>query len=100
MATAQTLEIRQLPAVSQAEWDTLFAGNPDPFGIEPLRLQMRAKDLHFILDLDGHAASHVSLLLSHTPRVGSLGIPVSGIGGVLTRPDVRRRGVAARLLRP
>ena len=44
---------------------------------------MRAKDLHFILDLDGLTASHVSVLLSHTLRVSTLGIPVGGIGGVL-----------------
>jgi GNAT superfamily N-acetyltransferase len=98
VATDPMLEIRRLPAVSQADLDALFAGNPDPFGIEPLRLQTRAKDLHFILALDGQAASHVSLLLSHTLRVGTLGVPVGGIGGVITRPDVRRRGFAARLL--
>jgi len=99
VTTEQTLEIRQLPTVSQADWDVLLAGSTDPYGMGPLRLEMRAKDLHFILKPDGHPASHVSVLLSHTLRVGTLGVPVGGIGGVLTRPDVRRRGYAALLLR-
>lgn len=90
--------IRELSEVPAADWQTLSAGDPDPFGTEYLNLSWRSKDTHFVLYSNGRAASHVSVLLAHTVRVGSEEVRVTGIAGVLTRPDVRNRGFARHLL--
>ena len=91
-------EIRELAEVPGADWQALFAGNADPFEIEPLNLSWRPKDTHFVLYSDGRAASHVSILLRHMVRAGSSAVRVTGVAGVVTRPDLRRRGLARRLL--
>jgi GNAT superfamily N-acetyltransferase len=91
-------EIRELSDVPQADWTSLFAGETDPFEIEPLALAWRAKDTHFVLYAEGRAASHVSILLRHVVRVSRESVPVTGVAGVLTRPDLRGRGLARRVL--
>ena len=92
-------EILELAEVPVADWHALFAGEMDPFEIEHLHLIWRPKDTHFVLYSGGRAASHVSVLLRHMVRVGSDQIAVTGVAGVTTRPDLRRRGLAGRLLR-
>lgn len=92
-------EIRELATLPKADWDVLSAGRSDPFGIEHLQLSWRPKDTHFLLYRDGRAASHVSVLLRHTVRVGSDRIAVTGVAGIITRPDLRHRGLATRVLR-
>lgn len=91
-------EIRELAEVPSADWQALFAGDADPFEIEHLGLSWRSKDTHFILYSDGQAASHVSILLRHLVRAGPQAVGVTGVAGVVTRPDLRRRGLARRLL--
>lgn len=80
-------EIREVADVPQADWTSLFAGETDPFEIEPLGLAWRAKDTHFVLYAQRRAASHVSVLLHHVVRVGGESVPVTGVAGVLTQPS-------------
>ncbi len=94
----EAVEIQELAEVPWVDWHALFAGEADPFEIEHLHLTWRPKDTHFVLYSGGLAASHVSVLLRHVVRVGSDQIAVTGVAGVITRPDLRRRGLASRLL--
>ncbi len=91
-------DIQELVEVPGEDWHELFAGNSDPFDIEHLGLAWRHKDTHFVLYREGRAVSHVSILLRHTVRVGREHIAVTGVAGVITRRDLRRRGLAAWLL--
>ena len=91
-------DIRELAEMPADDWQALFAGETDPFEIEHLHLSWRPKDVHFVLYSDGRAVSHVSVVLRHAVRVGGRRIDVTGVAGVITRPDLRRRGLAALLL--
>ena len=97
-STASADEIRELRELSGEDWDALRCGEDDPFGIAPLGLTWRSKDLHFILYRERRAASHVSILLRHEIRVGARRVAVTGVAGVITRKELRRRGLAQRVL--
>jgi GNAT superfamily N-acetyltransferase len=92
------VRIRVARELSEEEKQILGGGDPDPFGVGSLTLSWRTKDWHLFAEIDGRPAAHVGLL-GHEVLVGDLPVPVAGVGGVLTGPEHRNRGLAQRLLR-
>lgn len=103
-AREASLDLRRRADLTPAERDGLRALSaavypPEAIAAWPGRALTWAQPEWAVLlkDADGQLLSHAGALL----RAGSLdGAPVTigGIGGVLTHPDARRRGLAARAM--
>jgi len=94
------VKIRIARDLTDEEKQVLSGGDPDPFGLGA-RLDgyvSRPKDWHLFAEIDSRPVAHVGLL-GHDVRVGDLPVAVAGMGGVLTAPEFRNRGLARRLLR-
>jgi GNAT superfamily N-acetyltransferase len=89
--------IRQADTFTSDDERRLFLWGADVFDTSHLRLQWRAKDVHFFWEVDERSASHVGVL-KHVVRVGGQPITVGGLGGVVTRPEAQRQGVARLLM--
>lgn len=85
-------------SLSESDRAQIFGWAPDIFGVVGLPTEWRSKDLHFIAYDGSYAASHVGTL-THTVEVGEKPVRVCGVGGVTTRPEYVRRGLAQALLR-
>jgi GNAT superfamily N-acetyltransferase len=72
-------------------------GGKDIFGAESLNLHWRPKELHLLLYARGKAVSHVGLL-KHTISVEGHFVTVGGVGGVVTIPEMQKRGYAWLLM--
>ena len=90
--------IRLVKDLTDEERQRLFGWGENIFGVEDLQFQWRPKELHFILDVDGEAMSHVGLL-DHTVKVDGQPVRVGGIGGVVTNGEVHGRGYSQKTLR-
>jgi GNAT superfamily N-acetyltransferase len=90
-------EIRQSEALTDEEKKQLFGWGENIFGLAPLELSWRPKDLHFILYSDGRPVSHVGLI-RHAVSVNAETLTVAGVGGVVTVPDSQNKGFARRLM--
>lgn len=91
-------EIRQASAITDDEKERLFNWGEDIFGATDFELKWRSKDVHFFLDVDGIALSHVGLL-RHEVSVNGRPLEVAGLGGVVTSPEAQGKGYANRLIR-
>lgn len=76
----------------------LFEWGQNIFGVEDTLLRWRPKDVHFILEAEGRAVSHVGVL-KHTVSAGGVPVVVGGVGGVVTVPEMQGRGLAQRGMR-
>jgi hypothetical protein len=90
--------IRLVRDLNEDDRQRLFGWGENIFGIEDSKFSWRPKDLHFILDVDGRAASHVGLI-DHVVRVDGRPVRVGGIGGVVTAGELHGRGYAQQTLR-
>ncbi|HEX8847637.1 MAG TPA: GNAT family N-acetyltransferase [Pyrinomonadaceae bacterium] len=90
--------IRLATELTDDERQRLFGWGENIFGIEDGKYQWRPKDLHFILDVDGEAASHVGLI-DQTVKVAGEPVRVGGIGAVVTAGAMHGRGYARKTLR-
>lgn len=91
------VEIRLAEKLSDDERRQLFEWGEDLFGLGALKLRWRTKDLHFVVEEDGRAVSHVGLL-RHAVLVGGELATVGGVGGVITRAEAQGRGYASLAL--
>ena len=89
--------IRQVESLTAQEKQQLFGWAENVFGVEPLQLSWRPKDLHFLFDSDGKAISHVGIL-KHEITVNGEAITVGGVGGVVTVPAAQKQGLARQLM--
>lgn len=92
-----TKTIRQTDSLSEAETQHLYGWDDDIFGADVFKLRWRPKDLHFLLEIDGDAVSHVGVL-KHEISVAREPVKVGGGGGVVTLPAWQRRGYARELM--
>lgn len=90
--------IRVVEELTDEERQRLFGWGENIFGIDDSKYKWRPKELHFILDVDGQAASHVGLI-DHTVEVAGRPVRVAGIGAVVTQGDLHGRGYAQKTLR-
>jgi len=90
--------IKQSEHLSEAESARLFGWSDDIFGASGWTIANRAAQLHFILEFDGLAVSHLNLVKAEV-AVGAQQLSVAGIGGVVTRGDAQGKGCARKLLR-
>jgi hypothetical protein len=91
-------EIRLTRELTDAERQRLFGWGENIFGIDDHKYQWRPKDLHFILEVDGQAASHVGVL-EQVVSVEGQPVKVGGIGAVVTVGELHGRGYAQKTLR-
>ena len=89
--------IRLVECLTDEEKQQLFGWEKNIFGVEPLNLKWRPKDLHFLFYSGGELISHVGIL-KHVVTVNGEFVTVGGIGGVVTIPKAQRRGFAHRLM--
>lgn len=71
---------------------SLAGGESDPAQTAGYNLQWQPKTQHVFILENGVAVAHAGLV-KHTVAVGEGRVTVAGIGGVLTRPDCRGRGL-------
>ena len=83
------MDIRTFQTLPDAERQALFGWGEDLFGVNSLGLRWRSKDRHFVLYEDGAPKANASVL-----RHGRIG----GLGGVITRPEARGRGLGRRIV--
>ena len=91
-------EIVQSDALTDAEKEKLFGWGEDIFDADIFNLRWRPKDVHFVLQVDGEAVSHVGVL-QHEVSVAGRGIKVGGVGAVVTPPAWQKQGYASELMR-
>lgn len=91
-------KIRLVKELTDEERQRLFGWGENIFGIEDGKYKWRPKELHFILDVDDQAASHVGLI-DHTVKVAGQAVRVGGIGAVVTAGEMHGRGYAQKTLR-
>ncbi len=90
-------EIRQTDILTEEEMQRLFGWKEDLFGVGPLVLSWRPKDVHFLLYSEGELVSHVGVL-GHVVSVNGDLFMVGGVGGVVTTQEAQRKGFARRLM--
>jgi GNAT superfamily N-acetyltransferase len=90
--------IRVVKELTDEERQRLFGWGENIFGVDDSLYRWRPKELHFILDVDGQAASHVGLI-DHTVEVEGQPVRVAGVGAVVTAGDLHGRGYAQKTLR-
>jgi GNAT superfamily N-acetyltransferase len=90
--------IRVTKDLTDEERQRLFGWGENIFGIEDHEYRWRPKDVHFLLDVEGKAVSHVGLI-DHVVKVGEQTVRVGGIGAVVTAGDMHGRGYAQKTLR-
>jgi len=93
-----TEEIKLSESFTDVEKQQLFGWADDIFGAASLNLRWRPKELHLLLYARGKAVSHVGLL-KHTISVEGRAVIVGGVGGVVTVPEMQKRGYAWLLMR-
>ena len=89
--------IKQSDNLTSEESEQLFGWSDDPFGASGFNIVNRPAELHFVLERDGLAVSHLSIVKADVAVGGQL-LVVGGIGGVVTRGDAHGKGYAGRLL--
>ncbi len=87
------MEIRTFQTLPDAERQALFGWGEDLFSVNTLGLQWRSKDRHFVLYEDGAPRANASVL-RHEVQFGVIG----GLGGVITLPEARGRGLARQVV--
>jgi GNAT superfamily N-acetyltransferase len=92
------VEVRVEANYSGSERLILSGGERDPSQTEGYRLQWQPKSQHVFVIEGGIMACHVGLV-TQMVTVGDHLVPVVGIGGVLTRPDCRGRGLGQLVMR-
>lgn len=90
--------IRLVKDLTDEERLNLFGWGQNIFGIEDNEFRWRPKDLHFLLDVEGEAVSHVGLI-NHVVNVEGQPVRVGGIGAVVTAGEKHGRGYAQKTLR-
>ncbi|HMG74610.1 MAG TPA: GNAT family N-acetyltransferase [Pyrinomonadaceae bacterium] len=90
-------EIKQAESLSDAEQQKLFGWGEDIFGVQPLILHWRHKDVRFVLYENGAPVSHAGIL-KHSINVNGEPVSVAGLGGVVTVPEAQRKGLARQLV--
>lgn len=86
-----SVQIRLEKILTDEERRTLFEWGTDIFGVADKLYQWRPKELHFIVEDEGHVVSHVGVLEA-TVRAGERQVRVGGIGGVVSVPEAQGRG--------
>jgi aminoglycoside 2'-N-acetyltransferase I len=87
----QGIQIRVVDSYSALDRLTLSGGETDPNRMNSFGLEWQTKTHHVLVCKQGVAVVHIGIVLQEV-TVDSCSIPVSGIGGVLTRPDCRGQG--------
>jgi GNAT superfamily N-acetyltransferase len=87
------MEIRAFQTLPEAERRALFGWGEDLFSVNARGLQWRPKDRHFVLYEDGLPLANASVL-RHEVR----DMVVGGLGGVITLPEARGRGLARHVV--
>jgi len=87
------MDIRIFQTLPDAERQALFGWGEDLFSVNTLGLQWRSKDRHFVLYEDGSPLANASVL-RHEFR----NMVVGGLGGVITLPEGRGRGLARQVV--
>lgn len=87
------MDIRTFRYLPDAERQALFGWGEDLFSVNALGLQWRSKDRHFVLYEDGLPRANASVL-RHQVELGVIG----GLGGVITLPEARGRGLAQQIV--
>jgi GNAT superfamily N-acetyltransferase len=91
-------EIKISEQLTEAEIERLFRWGDDVFDAAGFNITNRAPELHFVLECDGLAMSHLSIVRAEV-TVGRQTLHVGGVGGVVTRGDAQGQGYAGQLLR-
>jgi aminoglycoside 2'-N-acetyltransferase I len=96
--TTMTVELRVSDAMTPEEYQRLFCWGEAIFGPHDGLYQWRPKTRHIYVEEDGQVVGHVGLL-EETVRAGDEEVRVCGVGGVVTRPEAQKRGLARQAMR-
>jgi GNAT superfamily N-acetyltransferase len=87
----QGIQIRVVDSYSALDRLTLSGGATDPNQMNSFGLDWQPKTHHVLVCKDGMTVAHIGFVLQAVTVEGR-SIRVSGIGGLLTRPDCRGQG--------
>ncbi len=92
-------DISKVTALTAAQSASLFRWSDDPFGGRQYGLVWASEALaHYLVEADGVAVSHVGVLAVRM-QAGGEEFGALGFGGVITRPERQKQGLASRLMR-
>jgi predicted N-acetyltransferase YhbS len=81
-----------------SDWDSIIAGEIDPFELDEVAIEWRPKTRHTVQrDADGRPIAHVGLLVADVEVAGEP-FPVVGVGGVIVTRSRRGQGLLRPLL--
>jgi GNAT superfamily N-acetyltransferase len=93
-----TVRLLELDSISEADWEQVIAGEPEPFGGVGEQLHWRGKSRNVGLhDSAGRLVGLAGVVLAEV-RVGGTPLQVAGIGGVIVTRAERGRGLARALI--
>jgi len=95
------MQLVELGPLTQEDWDTLVAGEHDPFGPIGAGLRWRDKELNLALrDERGQLIAAAGAVLAEVRIAGGRPLRVVGLGGVIVTSTARGRGLMAQLMDP
>lgn len=92
------MRLVELDSVTEADWQEVIAGEPDPFGGVGEELQWRAKSRNLGLRDDAGKLVGLGGLVLADVRVDGSVLQVVGVGGVIVTRAARGRGLARELI--
>lgn len=93
------IELVELDAVNEPDWDELIAGEPEPFGRVGEELSWRDKDRNIGLrEPDGRLLAAAGAVLVDVEVAATASFQVVGLGGLIVTRAARGRGLMRELV--
>jgi GNAT superfamily N-acetyltransferase len=92
------VRLEELDDITQADWEQVVAGEPEPFGAVGEELQWRRKSRYLGLRDDAGALVGLAGVVLAEARVDGAPLQVAGIGGVIVTRAARGGGLARVLI--
>jgi predicted N-acetyltransferase YhbS len=90
--------VEQRGPLTAEEWESIVAGEEDPFGAEGLNLEWLPKEHFFVVPgADGRPVAATGLVVGDV-EAGGEAFPVVGVGAVIVSKSQRGRGLMRRVL--
>jgi GNAT superfamily N-acetyltransferase len=95
------MELVELGALTEQDWEALAAGEHEPFGPVGAGLEWRPKDRYVALrERDGRLVAVAGAVIAAVEIEGAGRLEVVGLGSLLVTRSARGRGLMSRLVEP
>jgi predicted GNAT family N-acyltransferase len=95
------MELVELGALTEQDWDELQDGEHEPFGSVGARLAWRPKDRHIGMRApDGRLVAAAGAVIADVQVDGAAGFQVVGLGSLIVTRSLRGGGLMSRVVEP